>query len=63
MARDERSRKMKFLFAKEVEITKGGYTRCEVVSAGREINDLDIKKFLTEETDEKRQQQQSLNRF
>lgn len=45
---------MKFLFAKEVGITKGGYTRCEVVSAGREINDLDIKKFLTEETDEKR---------
>lgn len=54
MARDERSKKMKFLFAKEVGITKGGYTRCEVVRTERELVDLDIKKFLTEETDEKR---------
>ena len=52
---------MKFLFAKEVEITKGGYTRCEVVSTERELGDYasedmfnKIKDFLTEETDEKR---------
>ena len=61
MGRDKRSRKMKFLFAKEVEITKGGYTRCEVVSTERELGDYasedmfnKIKDFLTEETDEKR---------
>ena len=52
---------MKFLFAKEVGITKGGYTRCEVVRTERELGDFasedmfnEIKGFLTEETDEKR---------